>query len=247
VQPLPVVPPPTPPLTPGQANTFIQTVAQTREQVVAAAVHAARTAFEAIPTAQDGDVIDAAIPNAFRSAMITLFSLADATVQQFLQRQPTPVAQPPVPLPPIMLPPVTTTPPIVFTPPVGINPGILHIDPSMLTAVQPAVPTPGPDPTAGTPIAGSGVASVAPVSLPTLDLGGQIFQPETVTHPETGLATTVFMPVAAAGAPTATLAPVSGGGFHLTPAAGTMTAVDSANLAVAGTSVAAPTGGLAIN
>jgi len=71
-------------------------------------VHAARTAFEAIPTAQNGEVIDAAIPNGFRSALITLLSLADATIQQLLAQPRIQTAPPPVTAtPPVTPPPVT--------------------------------------------------------------------------------------------------------------------------------------------
>lgn len=184
-------PPTSPPLTPVEADTFIGTVAQTPEQAIAAAVHAARTAFEAIPTAQNGDVIDASIPNGFRSALITLLSLADATVQQIVNRQP-PRPVPPRPLPPIEpLPPRPDPGPIPprETPPIGVTPPI-RIDPG-------AIPTP---------------ASV----LPPIDFGGRIFEAATVTHPETSEVTTVFVERPTTGLASAALAPVAGGGFHLT-------------------------------
>jgi hypothetical protein len=229
----PVQTPPPPTLTPIDAGIYIRTVAQTKEQAIVAAVHAARTAFEAIPTAQNGDVIDAAIPNGFRSALITLLSLADATIQQLLQ-QPriqtapppvtaTPPVTPPPVTPPVTRPPVTSTPPILVDPPIRFDPGLITIDPSVLGTIG---PRPGVvDPASATP---GGVVS----ELPTLNLGGRVFEAQTVTHPETGLNTTVFIeqPAAAAAgtaagtsigaagpaATTAALQPVSGGGFHLT-------------------------------
>jgi hypothetical protein len=205
-----------PPLTPADANTFIGTVAQTPEQIATAAVHAARVAFEAVPTAQNGDVIDAAIPNGFRSAMITLLSLAEATILQLTrQRQPAPPQTPPVVAPPVFQPPILQPP--VFQPPIQIDPGILHINPAVLAQAQPAVVNPAPD----SPAIGGGIIASPQVTFPTIDLGGQLFQPLTATHPETGATTTVFAPVAAAGA-LANISPVSGGGFHLvldTPAA----------------------------
>lgn len=235
----PSTPPTQPPLTPGDAGNYLGSIAQTPEEVLAAAVHAARVAFEAIPTAQDGDVIDAAIPNGFRSALITLLSLADATVQRLVQpRPPRPVplpTQPPVGVSP---PPVSVTPP----PTVG-GTGILHIDPSVIGSlvVQPALtpPTPG-DPAVTTPPD----TSVLP-AFPSIDLGGRLFDAQTLTHPETGTTTTVFVeraadaPAATSGlagtiagttagtlaattagtlaASSFTLSPVAGGGFALAP------------------------------
>jgi len=232
VRPPVAVQPAQPTLTPSDANIFIGTIAQTPEQIATAAVHAARTAFEAIPTAQNGDVIDASIPNAFRSAMITLLSLSEAAIHQLLRQRPQPpvaqppIAQPPIAQPPVAQPPVTHPPvnlppifqppgnlPPVFQPPISLDPGVIHINPAVLAALQPAV-DPAPDASArggaGTPPA----AGLQP-SLPTIDLGGQLFQPVTATHPETGATTTVFAPVAAAGL-AANLSPVSGGGFHIT-------------------------------
>jgi hypothetical protein len=218
VQPQPAQPAP---LTPADANTFIGSVAQTPEQVVTAAVHAARIAFEAVPIAQDGDVIDAAIPNAFRSAMITLLSLAEATILQLTrQRQvpPPPAQTPPVGVPPVVVGPPIFQPPVlqppVFQPPFQVDPGILHIDPAVLAQAQPANPIPDSPAISGGIIASPAFAAPA-LGLPMLDLGGQLFQPVTATHPETGATTTVFAPIAAAGA-AANISPVSGGGFHLT-------------------------------
>ncbi|MDX6475105.1 MAG: hypothetical protein QOH95_616 [Gaiellaceae bacterium] len=231
VQPQPAQPPP---LTPGDANTFIGSVAQTPEQIATAAVHAARIAFEAVPTAQNGDVIDASISNGFRSAMITLLSLAEATILQLTRQRQTapPPAQPPaspppshVPpvnlppnLPPVNLPPEPPEPPELpprHFPPIQIDPGgILHIDPAVLAQIQPAVnPAPDTQGVAGG-IVGSPQLSTPQLNLPTIDLGGQLFQPITATHPETGAVTTIFAPIAAAGS-AANISPVSGGGFHL--------------------------------
>lgn len=206
--PTPVATPPVAtPLTPIDASNFIGTVAQTPQQIITAAVHAARVAFEAVPVAQDGDEIDAAIPNAFRSAMISLLSLAEGAITQ-LYRRPGPVR-----LPPIFVPPVSTTPPGntgIVPPPLQIDPGIIHINPGVLTAANPALTQP----------AGGGGDPAAPVAtpqstLPLLNLGGQVFQPVTAIHPETGVSTTVLAPVSTSGL-VANLAPVSGGGFHVT-------------------------------
>jgi len=222
LRPLPFEPPVRiPPLTPAEADIFIGTVSQTPEQAIAAAVHAARTAFEAIPTAQNGDVIDASIPNGFRSAMITLLSLADATVQQIVRQQPPrpipprPDPRPPRPLPDPLPPrpdpgPITPRPfpPIEVIPPTGLDPGVIRIDPSVLEPVRPE-PAPGvtrPDLDTG------GLVR----ELPAIDLGGRVFEATTVTHPETRAVTTVFVERPATGAATTALAPVAGGGFHLT-------------------------------
>lgn len=204
-------PPVATPLTPIDASNFIGTIAQTPQQIITAAVHAARVAFEAVPVAQDGDEIDAAIPNAFRSAMISLLSLAEGAITQ-LYRRPGPV-----PLPPIFVPPVSTTPPVAtappgntgIVPPLQIDPGIIHINPGVLTAANPALTQPagGGDPAAP--------AATPQSTLPLLNLGGQVFQPVTATHPETGVSTTVLAPVSTSGL-VANLAPVSGGGFHVT-------------------------------
>jgi hypothetical protein len=110
--------------------------------------------------------------------------------------------------------PPRTGPPVgppIFQPPLQIDPGVIHIDPAVLAAAQPV--NPAPDPTAA---AGGAAQPAAPPSLPALDIGGQLFEAQTVTHPETGATTTVFAPVSTAGM-TANLAPVAGGGFHLTP------------------------------
>ncbi len=196
-------PPTAPPLTPGDAGTFLGIVAQTPQQIIAAAVHAARLAFEAIPAAENGDVIDASIPNGFRSALITLLSLADATVQRLVQPpRPIPVG-PPRPLP--------------------VDTGFLHIDPSLLATVAPQPPSGQPAATAPATPAAPGTspapaAAPSQPSLPSLDLGGRVFEPQTVTHPETGTTTTVFVErPAETTVSAATLSPVSGGGFHLLP------------------------------
>ena len=227
------IPTPTPtPLTPADAGTFIGSVAETPQQIVSAAVHAARLAFEAIPTAQDGDVIDASIPNGFRSALITLLSLADATVQRLMQPRPPVISGvPPIHLPPIGVspPPVGVSPPPVSVtpPPTGGGIGVLHIDPSVIHALAPAtvVTPPSGDP-AETP------SELSPhVSLPSIDFGGTMFDAQTLTHPETGETTTVFVerattPAAttgtaagtAAGAATGTLAGTSVTGALASPA-----------------------------
>lgn len=211
---VPFVPVEIPPLTPVEADTFIGTVAQSPEQAIAAAVHAARIAFEAIPTAQNGDVIDASIPNGFRSAMITLLSLADATVQQIVQRQP-PRPLPPRPDPrPDPLPPrdprprpdpipPREQPPIGVTPPIRFDPGVINIPPSVFDPGG-VRPEPGVDP--------GGIVR----ELPAIAVGDRIFEASTVTHPETNEVTTVFIERTAAGRAVAgALAPVAGGGFHL--------------------------------
>lgn len=199
LRPLPFDPPrEIQPLTPVDADRFISRVAQTPEEAIAAAVHAARTAFEAIPTAQNGDVIDASIPNGFRSALITLLSLADATVQQIVQRQPPtrpdprPPAPPgrPAPDPPGPLPP-REQPPIAVTPPIRADPGVVN------------VPPPAFDP--------GGLVR----ELPAIAVGDRIFEASTVTHPETNVRTTVFVERADIGVTPVALAPVAGGGFHL--------------------------------
>jgi hypothetical protein len=243
--------PPTPaqpPLTPVDAGNFLGTVAQSPQQIVAAAIHAARLAFEAVPTAQNGDVIDASIPNGFRSALITLLSLADATAQRLMQPGPRPIPPIPLPFPPgvspvpgSVVPPVsvTPTPPVTVTPPTTGGVGILHINPGVIDTL---VPQPTPTPTSpGDPAVTTPGDTVVQPAFPTIDLGGTLFDAQTITHPETGTTTTVFVERAADTATAAgttagsavtgatgtsgatlagsafTLSPVAGGGFALSP------------------------------
>ena len=51
--------------------------------------------------------------------------------------------------------------------------------------------------------------------LPSIDVGGRIFEATTVTHPETNAVTTVFVERPVTGVTAPALAPVAGGGFHL--------------------------------